>query len=116
LQNLKAQNLLDERAGSKYRLARDLPAFVHLARQFLGSEDELTFFLSSYADLMMNTSLIDYCGQRYRLDLETQDKEPLLRLVRVSPSALTEILFGSAEIYESTDEHLKELQNLPLTE
>ena len=65
---------------------------------------------------MMNTSLIDYCGQRYRLDLETQDKEPLLRLIRVSPSALKEILFGSAETYESTNEHLKELQKLPLTE
>jgi len=116
LQNLKAQNLLDERTNSKYRLARDLPAFVDIGRQFMGSEDELTFFLSPYADLMMNPSLIEYCGQRYRLDLDTQEKEPLLRLIRISPSALNESLFGSTEKYEATDEHLKELQNLPESE
>jgi len=116
LQNLKAQNLLDERTNSKYRLARDLPAFVDLGRQFMGGEDELTFFLSPYADLMMNTSLIEYCGRRYRLDLDAQEKEPLLRLIRVSPSALSESLFGSTEKYEATDEHLKELQNLPESE
>lgn len=112
LQNLKAQNLLDERADSKYRLIRDIHTFVDLERQFIGGEDELTFFLSLYADLMMNTSLIEYCGQRYRLDLDAQEKESLLRLIRVSPSALSESLSGSTENYEATDEHLKELTNL----
>ena len=115
MENLMTQKLVVVEDHS-YHLVRQLPAFVGLARQFLGGGDELTFFLSPYADLMMNTSLIDYCGQRFRLDLRSEDKEPLLRLIRVSPSALSEILFGPTEMYEATDEHLKELHNLPAAE
>lgn len=112
LQNLKAQNLLDEGKSRTYHLVKEPTAFIDLARQFLGGENETEFFLSTYVDEMINPSLISYCEQRFRLELSPQNKEALLRLLKISPSALREILFGPVEMYRATDEHLKKL-NLP---
>ena len=109
LQDLLSQNLVSK-GNPTYHLSRELSAFVHLARQFLGSENEKEFFLSPYSDEMINPSLISYCEQRFRLELDPQNKEALLRLLKISPSALREILFGPVEMYRTTDEHLKELK------
>ena len=115
LQNLMSQNLVVTGESHTYHLAKELTAFIDLARQFLGSENETEFFLSPYCDEMINPSLISYCEQRFRLELDQQDKETLLRLVRISPSALREILIGPAEMHRTTDEHLGKL-NLPEVE
>lgn len=115
LQNLVSQNLVVTGKGHKYQLTKELTAFINLAGQFLGSENETEFFLSQYTDEMVNTFLISYCEQRFRLELDPQNKEALLKLIKISPSALHEILFGSVEMYRTTDEHIKEL-NLPEAE
>lgn len=114
LKNLMAQNLVAEKDHT-YNLAKELTAFIGLARQFLDGENETEFFPSPYSDEMIDLSLISYCEQRYGLDLGSQNKETLLRLIKISPSALREILFGSTEIYKTTNEHIKQL-NLPETE
>lgn len=115
LQNLMSQNLVVPGKSHTYCLAKELTAFIDLTRQFLSSENETEFFLSPYSDEMINPSLISYCEQRFRLRLDSQNKEALLRLIKISPSALREVLLGPVEIYRITDEHLKEL-NLPEVE
>jgi len=115
LQNLMSQNLVVAGKDQAYRLAKELTAFIDLARQFLGSENEIEFFLSQYTDEMINLSLISYCEQRFRLELDSQNKEALVQMIQISPSALHEILFGPVERYRTTDEHIKEL-NLPEVE
>jgi tetratricopeptide (TPR) repeat protein len=115
LQNLMSQNQVVLEKNHRYHLSKELTTFIDLARQFLGSENETEFFLSPYCDEMINPSLISYCGERFRLELDLQNKEALLRLIKISPLALREVLFGSAEMYKKTDEHIKEL-NLPEAE
>ena len=110
LQNLMSQNLVVARKDHTYHLAKELTAFIDLARQFLGSENETEFFLSPYSDELINPSLISYCEQRYRLELDHQNKETLLGLLKISPSAVRETLFGPVEMYRTTEKHLKELK------
>jgi len=114
LQDLLSQNLVSKR-NTPYHLSKETSAFIHLARQFLGSEEEKDFFLSPYSDEMINLSLVNYCEQRFRLEIDPHVKETLLRLIKISPSVLSEILFGSVEMYRKTDEHIKQL-NIPETE
>lgn len=90
LQNLVGRNLVVAGKGHKYQLAKELSAFINLARQFLHSENETGFFLSKYSDEMVNTFLINYCEQRFRLELGPRNKEALLKLIKISPSALHE--------------------------
>lgn len=113
LQNLMSQGLVVPRKDQTYHLAKELTTFIELARQFLGSENEMEFFLSSYCDEMVNLSLVNYCELRFGLELTPQVKEPLLGLIKISPSALHEVLFGSVKGYRKTGEHLKEMPNLP---
>lgn len=112
LQNLISQNIVVFGKNHTYKLADELTTFIDLARQFLGSEDELEFFLSQYSEKMLNERLIKYIEQRFRLELDSQREKILLKLLRISPSALSEVLFKSAEKYRTMDEHLKEL-NMP---
>jgi len=111
LQNLTSQKLVSEK-DQTYHLAKELMAFIDLARQFLGSENEIEFFLSKYSEEMINMSLVNYCEQRFGLEIDTHVKETLLRLIKISPSALSEVLFGLVEMYRTTNEHIKQL-NLP---
>lgn len=109
LQDLLAQNFVSK-GNPTYRLSKDPNTFINLARQFLGSENENEFFISQYSDEMMNLNLIEYCEYRFGLELDTQAKEIVLRLIRISPSVLHEILFGSIEKHRTTDKHIKELK------
>jgi tetratricopeptide (TPR) repeat protein len=109
LQDLLSQNIV-LKGSPTYHLSKDPGTYLQLARQFLGSENEREFFISQYSDEMMNLSLINYCEHRFGLELDTQEKETVLRLIRVSPSALEEILFGSIEKHRTTDKHIKELK------
>lgn len=116
LKYLKAQNLVEERKGSTYLLTKDLPTFINTAKQLMNTEDELTFFLSSYTQSMINTTLIEYFASRFRVNLKPEEKEPFSRLIALSPSAFKAALYESTQIYETADDHLKELKSLPVAE
>lgn len=114
LENLIHDRII-EKINDKFHLQKELITFVDLAKQFLGTEDEARFFLSKYNDEMLNSSLIDYCEQRFKLRFKLEAKEVLLQIIRVSPSALYEILFAPIGTYVTTDEHMRQL-NLPIKE
>ena len=109
LQNLMSQNLVVSGKSHTYHLAKELTVFIDLARQFLGSEDELEFYLSPYSEEMINMALVNYVEQRFRLELDLRHEKALLQLLKISPSALYEVLFRSVEDYRITEEHLKKL-------
>jgi len=109
LQDLISQNLVVCKESHAYHLAKELTTFIDLARRFLGSENELEFYLSPYSEEMMNMALVNYVEQRFRLELDSQHKEALLQLLKISPSALHEVLFRSIEAYRMTEKHIKEL-------
>jgi len=112
LQDLQVQNLVVFSEESQtYHLPRELSTFVDLARRFLGEENEMEFFLSSYCESMTKTTLPDYIEQRFGLELKPKQKETLLRLITVSPSALHEALFGPTELYKTP---LQEVQKFKL--
>jgi len=109
LHDLISQSLVVCKENHTYHLAKELTSFIDLAKQFLGSENELDFYLSQYSEEMMNMALVNYVEQRFRLELDSRYKEALLQLLKISPSALHEVLFKSVETYKTTEKHIKEL-------
>jgi tetratricopeptide (TPR) repeat protein len=116
LRYLKAQNLVEERKASIYLLTKDLPTFINIAKQMMNTEDELTFYLSPYTQSMINNTLIEYFASRFKVNLKPKEKEAFVSLIALSPSAFKAALYESTQIYETTDNHLKELKNLPEAE
>jgi len=99
---------LDEKTG-RYSIPRDLRVFLSLAEEFLGNEEEVSFFLSMYCKEMMDMNLVNLIEQRFRLELELDQRRTLLRLISLTPSGLRESLFGSTEVFQTLHEHIQQL-------
>jgi len=111
LRDLQVQNLVAFSEESQtYHLSRELVTFVDLSRRFLGEENEIEFFLSSYCESMIETTLPSYIKQRFGLELKPKQKETLLRLIMVSSSALHEVLFGPTEFYKTSQQEVQKLK------
>lgn len=73
----------------RHRLQRGFPNFLHLAPQFLSGEYRFRFLASRVAAQMITTGLASYLEERFRLKLPADDLEASVKLLSISPAALS---------------------------
>jgi tetratricopeptide (TPR) repeat protein len=108
----RAQLLSHEETGevTSYSLQHTITAFVDIANQCLAREHKFDFLTSHYSKAMIGSRLIDHIESRYHLRFPDDQKEGLVRLFKISPSALHTALFQPTDRYETGYAHLKELK------
>ncbi len=89
----------------RYRLRRTFPTFLHLARQFLAGPYRFAFLSSDFAAQIVATGLASYLEERFRLKLPAEDLDAILRLLTISPAALSFAL-SSPQEYVPSDREL----------
>jgi len=93
-----------------YSLRKTLEALVEIARQFLEDEDRFDMLTSEYFQSLINRQIIEHISSRYHLAFPEEKVEGLVKLLKISPSALRTGLFSDARIYETGFKHAQELK------
>lgn len=73
----------------RYRLQFGLPAFLHLARQFLPGAHRFHFLASQFAAQMITTGLVSYLEERFLIKVPREDLDAIVNLLSISPTALS---------------------------
>lgn len=101
-------------AGERYVLSGDVVHFVNVAREFTVSDDAATFLSSAYTQsVLTEAKLIRYIDDRYRLGMEATERDAVVGLMRISPSALRHVLFSDPARSLRTHAHIHEIVAKP---
>lgn len=102
------------RSAEYYSLSHDVVHFVNAAREFLETDDAVAFASSAYAQHIIGLpALIRYIDGRYHLEMEASEREALVGLMRMSPSALRYALFTDSARSLRTFAHIQEIITNP---
>jgi len=99
-----------DRTRTLYSLRIDLTAFSDVAKELLLTDHKFDFLTSSYSRDMINKDLTKYIESRYFLKLSEQIRDSLIRILKISPSALYYSLFSYNRQYETGYHHLQSLK------
>ena len=109
LKKLVSANLVSVHA-KRYSLENTPTAFMNVAEQLLSLDYGFNFITSQYANSFINQELISYIESRYFLHLNEQNKNNILTIIKLAPSALYHALFGSNISYKNGYTHLNSLK------
>jgi tetratricopeptide (TPR) repeat protein len=96
--------------AKRYSLTSTRKAFLKVAEQLLSFDYGFAFVTSQYADSSIDQKLVSYIESRYFLRLGKENKDNLLIMIRLAPTALHHALFGSNISYKNGHTHLKSLK------
>jgi tetratricopeptide (TPR) repeat protein len=96
---------------SNYSICIELEPFIFLSKEFLLSENRKSFFRSKYIQNMINEKFINYVQTRFSVNFESTEIEALIKLFKISPSALYFSLTESTKRYETSKKQLKIFEN-----
>jgi tetratricopeptide (TPR) repeat protein len=113
LRNLEDQKIVSHRVTEtteSYHLMRDLTTLQSLTKEFLSDEPTRFQVLSSeYFQSLIASDLANNIESRFHLLLDATQKATLLKLLKISPSALNAVFFLPTTKYETAYAHLQEL-------
>jgi len=93
-----------------YSLQKTLESLVQIARQSLEDEDRFDILASEYFQSLINRQIVEHISSRYHVTFPEETAEGLVKLLRISPSALRTGLFSDTKIYETGFKHAQELK------
>lgn len=100
----------DETDHPEFSLRTDLAAFIKVAKDLLSTDQRYDFLVSSYSTDMINIDLADYIESRYFLKLSGPVKTGLMRVLNISPSALSYCLFSDNRLYRTGHDQVHSLK------
>ena len=102
--------LYSEKQGNRvYSLKRDKLAFIQIAEKLLRGNSRFDFLISPFAREIINDELVKYVEDRFFISFSEQQKKAILFILRISPQALSHVLFSSNKLYETGFQHLQKL-------
>lgn len=117
LEELKTERLVleDGKASKIFMISTELPALTELTKRFTNSEYKYTFMSSAYVESVINDTFTSYVSDRFKLNLDTEQRTVLAKASKIFPSVLSTLLLANTEHYETNYRHLQEL-GLPQSE
>jgi tetratricopeptide (TPR) repeat protein len=109
LKKLTLANLIYVK-DKRYSIKSMQTGFLNVAEQLLTFGHGFDFVASEYANSFINHDLVSYVELRYFLHLSQQDKDNVLKIMKISPSAMHYAFFGSSELYKNGFDHLNSLK------
>jgi tetratricopeptide (TPR) repeat protein len=113
LEKLDQEGLISREEGEKvvisYSLKTSTTAFAEIAKRFLTDESKFEFLASKYSEFAMNSDLADYVESRYHILLSKDQKQALIKLFGISPSALQAALFSPTDKYDTAYAHAEQI-------
>jgi len=91
-------------------LNSNLAAFKYIASNLLLTNHRFVFLLSPYAKETVNKDLVESILSRHFLQAPEQFKEDLMKIIRISPTALHHSLFSDNRQYQTGYLHLQRLK------
>lgn len=110
IDELKAQALVEERSN-KILLRIEIDTFISLFKEAATEDSIIDFMLSNYFNSIINI-IPNYISSKYLVNLDEQEIESLVRIIKISPKALKIGLLGDSTIYRNNEDHIREI-NLP---
>jgi tetratricopeptide (TPR) repeat protein len=79
-----------------------------LLKKFSSYKKEYEFMSSTFVDVMIDDNFINYVANRFRLDLNPEQRTSLMTISRISPSALWMELLDNPEPYENSHRQIRQ--------
>lgn len=100
----------EEKRSYRCSLPNTRDAFLKLAKAFLESSERLPFLKSKYAQKMINPELVSYIQEHLKTYWDEKQKNAVLEVVKMSPSALHAVLFSEKTLSQVSDEVVRKEQ------
>ena len=110
IDELKAQSLIEERTN-KIFLRTEIDTFISLFKEAATEDSIIDFMLSNYFNSTINI-IPNYISAKYLVELDEQEIESLVRIIKISPKALEIGLLGDSTKYRNNEDHIRKI-NLP---
>ena len=110
IDELKAQALVEERSN-KIFLRTEIDTFISLFKEAANEDSIIDFMLSNYFNSIVNI-IPNYISLKYLVNLDEQEIESLVRIIKISPKALEIGLLGDSTKYRNNEDHIRKI-NLP---
>jgi tetratricopeptide (TPR) repeat protein len=89
-------------------LRPEIDTFISLFKEAKAENSLVDFMLSKYFDSTINI-MPEYTSAKYLVNLSKQERDALIRVLKVSPKALEFCLIGDSTEFRNNEEHIKKL-------
>ncbi|KPK29035.1 MAG: hypothetical protein AMJ61_00735 [Desulfobacterales bacterium SG8_35_2] len=106
LSNLAEQGIVINR-DSKFRISNEIDSFISLSRGFLSSKNRNEFFRSQFVQNNIDQRLINFIQTRFCIQFEDEQKNILIKLLKISPSALLQSITHPTDSFRTGSEQIR---------
>lgn len=107
LSNLHREEIILE-IDDKQKVSEELDIFIRLSKEFIPSDHKYEYFRSHYTQNMIDERLLNYIQTRFFISFEEEMKRPIINLLKISPSAVLNLISYTTEYYKKEFDRISE--------
>jgi len=97
-----------EKDMDKWAIADSLDTYLNLARRFIANRKGVLFLRKKYGEAGINVRLLKHVQMRIGIDFESDFETAVSKILKISPSALRQALFGDTSFFATGKKQIEQ--------